>query len=515
MQDLLNNIPNLSSGTIGIERETLRTNTDAYLSQTLHPESLGNVYTHKNITIDYAESLLELVTDTHNNPENLYLQLLNLHKFTAQNINNELLWPTSMPCILPDNPELIEFGYFGQSNGGKIKRLYRSGLAYRYGRPMQMIAGIHFNYSPSQDFWNYLSQYKKQKLNQNFKNEIYMAALRNIGRTSWLVCYLFGASPACDFSFQPAQQLLTRHHKRSLIWNNACTLRMSQLGYQNKADFSVDFNNLEAYIKDLIYAVLTPSPIYEYIGIQAPDGNYRQISTNILQIENEYYASARPKQIPNKNEAPTLALARRGILYLELRLPDCNPYSPVGISLEQIYFLETYMLYCLMKNSPEIKHCEQDEINRNRLRAACCGLSKDLKLSYHCKEKSMKSWALEILEEMLKIAAIMDKNTDKELYQNSVREQIKAVESGEVLAAKVRNDLIDKDFINFAQELQNKHLTVLKSPLDSETKQELNNLRNKSLEDFAKIEKAAENQIPFSEYLEHYFDELKAFARES
>ena len=504
----------LNGGLIGLERETLRTANNLISAQP-HPKSLGNVYTHPNITIDYAESLLEFVSGTHQSPEEVYKELLDLHKFSAQNLENEeKLWAVSMPCILPDNPEHIEIGYFGTSNSGKIKRLYRTGLSYRYGRPMQMIAGVHFNYSPSKLFWENLAERDNKELNQDFINDYFMAQIRNIARTGWIICYLFGASPAVDNSFSPALGILDKWSNKTLGWKNATSLRMSQLGYQNKVDFSVSFNNLNEYIHDLISAVLTPSPIYEYLGIKDLAGNYRQISPNILQIENEYYASARPKQPPKKSEAPTLALAKRGILYTELRLLDCNPYDPAGISLEQIRFLEVYMLYCLLKPSPMLHHGEINENNHNRLRTACCGNCPDLKLFKKDKEVLIKDYALEILKDMLIVAEQMDKEKGSNLYSTAVLEQI-AVAKGEKanLSSMVRQELQNQEFIDWAANLQNLHKDVLNQSLEPAILEKLNKLRDKSLADFLELEEQAKTQINFDEFLAHYFDELKEFFR--
>ena len=508
----LEKIEKISGGLIGLEREALRVK-DNFISPLPHPKSLGNVYTHPNITIDYAECLLEFVSNTHSSPEAVYKELLDLHRYAYKNLEQgEKLWAVSMPCQLPENPEHIEIGYFGTSNSGKIKRLYRTGLSYRYGRPMQMIAGVHFNYSPPQQIWSSLALRDKRELNQELINDYFMAQLRNIARTGWIICYLFGASPAVDISFSPALGVLDKFSDKTLGWKNATSLRMSQLGYQNKVDFSVSLNNLDEYINDLISAVLTPSPIYEYLGIKDLAGNYRQTSPNILQIENEYYASARPKRPPKKGEAPTLALARRGILYTELRLLDCNPYDPAGISLEQIRFLEIYMLYCLLKPSEELHHAEINESNHNRLRVACCGNCPNLKLFKNNKEILLKDYGLKILNEMLVVAEKMDKQGGNDLYQRAIKEQI-AVAKGERLnfSSRVKTELENQEFIGWAKKKKKKHEEVLTQPLEKKVLENFNNLRDKSLQDFAELEEKAKGQIDFDEYLNHYFDEIKKF----
>lgn len=499
----------LIGGNIGIERESLRTTADGHLASTRHPDALGNVYTHPNITIDYGEALLELVTDPHHSPQDVYRQLLQLHQFSAQNIGEERMWAASMPCRLPANPEHIEIGYFGQSNGAKLKRLYRVGLSYRYGRAMQMIAGVHFNYSPPESLWAALAEQEGVEPTDTWRNERYMGMVRNIQRHGWLICHLFGASPACDNSFQPAQNVLDRLNEHSFSWKNATTLRMSQLGYQNKVDFSVSFNHLKEYVRDLGYAVLTPAPVYEYLGLRDPAGNYRQISTHILQIANEYYSGARPKQPIKKGELPIPALNARGIAYVELRLLDNNPYDPAGISLEQIHFLESFMLWCLLKDSPKFTTADYNEANHNRLRTACMGLSEGFSLFKNGHNILARDWANEIMQEIMQIADNLDQANGSTHYRTAVHNQIRA-NHGEIfrLPQRVHHELAHTDFLEWAMALSAQHWDVLKQPLPQNVHASLVAQSEKSLQDFAQIEAHAEHEIPFDEYLAHYFDPL-------
>ena len=499
----------LSGGNIGIERESLRTTADGHLARTRHPEALGNVYTHPNITIDYGEALLELVTDPHQSPKAVYQQLLELHQFSAQNIGEERMWAASMPCCLPDNPEHIEIGYFGQSNGAKLKRLYRVGLSYRYGRTMQMIAGVHFNYSPPESLWAALADQEGVEPTDDWRNERYMGMIRNIQRHGWLICHLFGTAPACDHSFQPAQNVLDRLHEQSFTWKNATTLRMSQLGYQNKVDFSVSFNHLNEYVRDLGAAVLTPAPVYEYLGLRGPAGSYRQISTNILQIANEYYSGARPKQVMKKGELPISALSARGIAYVELRLLDNNPYDPAGISLEQIHFLESFMLWCLLKDSPAFTTADYNEANHNRLRTACLGLSEGFSLFKNGRSISAQDWANDILHEILPITERLDQSSDNSGYREAVQSQIRA-NSGETLRLpqRVQAEMADQEFLPWAMALTAQHLATLKQPLPQDVQAKLEAQSQQSLQEFAEIEAKAADEIPFDDYLANYFNPL-------
>ena len=500
----------LQGGLVGIERETLRVTPDGQLARTPHPQMLGSTFTHPNITIDYGEALLEFVTNAHTSAAAAHAELLALTRYTAQNIGDEHLWPASMPCILPERDEDIAIGYFGTSNSGKIKRLYREGLAHRYGRPMQMIAGIHYNYSPPSALFDHLAAADGRLNDAHYRNERYMGMLRSLQRHSWLLCYLYGASPAVHESFRPGRGLLHSFGHETLGWHYATTLRMSQLGYQNKTDFTVSFNDLDTYIRDLIAAVMTPAPAFEYLGLKNPDGSYKQISTHILQIANEYYTAARPKQPVKRGEHPETALSERGIAYVELRIMDVNPYDPAGISLAQMHVLETFLLWALLHPAPAFAHDAMNELNSNRVRAACCGLTPDIELSDHGTPRPAKQWAQDLLRAMQPIAEALGATHEKHLADLT-----DALDRGQVpLAQHVQQDIKAQGHIAWAQALAAAHRPALLAPLDAADKARLDAQRDQSLAQYAALEAASEGQIPFEEYLAHYFDPLKAWRKQ-
>ncbi|MDO5091570.1 MAG: glutamate--cysteine ligase [Cardiobacteriaceae bacterium] len=495
----------LKGGRIGIERETLRVTADGHLARTPHPQSLGNTFTHPRITIDYGEALLEFVTSAHDSAAAAHAELLDLTRYTAQRIGNEHLWPASMPCILPERDEDIALGYFGDSNAGKIKRLYREGLSHRYGRPMQMIAGIHYNYSPPAELFDHLAAADGRLNDITYRNERYMGMLRSLQRHSWLICYLYGASPAVHDTFCPGRGLLHPFGHDTLGWHYATTLRMSQLGYQNKTDFTVSFNDLDTYIRDLIAAVMTPAPAFEYLGRKNPDGSHKQISTHILQIANEYYTAARPKQPVKRGEHPEIALSERGIAYVELRLMDINPYDPAGISLAQMHILETLLLWTLLHPAPVFAHHDWNELNSNRIRAACCGLTPDIELTDHGTPRPAKQWAEDILRAMQPIAQTLGHT-----HAQHLADLLDALANGQVpLAHHVQRDAKAQGHIAWAQALIQAHQSTLLTPLEAQTVAQLDAQRDQSLAQYAALEAAARHDIPFNEYLAHYFDPLK------
>ncbi|MBV7433521.1 glutamate--cysteine ligase [Cardiobacteriaceae bacterium TAE3-ERU3] len=498
----------LHGGQIGIEREMLRTNPDATLATTRHPLSLGRTYTHPNITIDFAEALLELVTEPHSSPQAAYDELLALHRYTRAHTQNEQFWAPSMPCILPDNLDSIDIGHFGSSNGGKLKRLYRVGLHHRYGMAMQMIAGVHFNYSPPEALWTELGITTASE-----RNARYMGMLRNLQRHGWLIPYLFGASPAVHSSFQPAQGVLNQFDPSTLGWQKATSLRMSDLGYQNKAQFTVSFNDLKTYIHDLATAVMTPAPAFEYMGIKDEYGNYQQISTHILQIANEYYTAARPKQPLKAGELPAIALHERGIGYVELRLLDVNPYDPCGVSIEQLHFLEVFMLHSFLSDSPPFTHADWNELNSNRLRTACCGVN-GITLYDQRNPRSSSEWATALLDAMQPIAEQLDQQNTGSAYSDSIATLRQQIEHNQRMPQRVQAELAQTPFIEWAQALTEQHSQYLSQPCDASTAHHLDQLGEASRQAYDQREAAAKSEPTFDDYLDHYFDPLKKLLKQ-
>jgi len=142
----------LQGGRKGVEKESLRVEPSGALAQTMHPRLLGSALTNEHITTDYSESLIELVTPAFTTSWELLQYLLDLHQFVYRHLGDELLWATSMPGAI-ERDEDIPIAQFGSSHVGQMKTIYRRGLGLRYGRMMQAISGVHFNYSFPLSFW--------------------------------------------------------------------------------------------------------------------------------------------------------------------------------------------------------------------------------------------------------------------------------------------------------------------------------------------------------------------------
>ena len=412
----------------GIEKEGLRVTPSATIAQSKHPKALGSPLTHPCITTDYSEALLEFITPVFQNVEGCIDYLSSLHAFTVRQLDDEYLWPASMPCRLSGD-ESIPIAQYGNSNIGQMKHAYRQGLGNRYGRTMQSIAGIHYNFSMPDAFW---VEHQKSCGDRGdlatFKSNRYFDLIRNFRRHGWLLIYLFGASPSLDKSFleKNAQDGQNAHnlarYNNSLGLPYATSLRMSDLGYQSKAqrDLHIRYDDLPSYLHDLNRAIETRYPGYEQIGIKV-NGRYRQLNSNILQIENEYYSEIRPKRVTKGTETPSQALKNRGVEYIEVRILDTNPLLPVGIDAEQIRFLDTFLLYCLMADSPVLSSEECAEIKHNQQRVALEGRNPALQLLKNGQSLGLKLVAKQLLAEMKPFAAQLDS-----AHQNSMNPAVTA-----------------------------------------------------------------------------------------
>ena len=412
---------------IGIEKESLRAAADGHIAQTPHPQGLGSALTHPSITTDFSEALIELITAPVPSVSEALAELELLHQYVYQNIGDEMLWATSMPCLL-SGEESIPIADYGNSNSGMMKTVYRRGLVWRYGKVMQAIAGVHFNYSFPQQFWRKLQQIEQRHEElQLFINDQYFGLLRNLQRFGWLIPYLFGASPAVCESFLNGNPTTLSYMGHGTYYEPyATSLRMGDIGYTNKKEGSTgvkaSYDNLQKYMMFLESAVNTICPEYEKIGIEV-DGEYRQLNANQLQIENEYYSTVRPKAVPEYMQKPVRALEGNGVQYVELRSLDVNAFEPLGVSQSQLYFLEALMLYSTLEVSPLIDSLEADAIDDNLLLVAHCGRDPELRLRREQGLIGLREWADEILGNMQGVCELLDRTMETPVYSLALAKQ--------------------------------------------------------------------------------------------
>ena len=413
----------------GIEKESLRALPGGGLALTPHPAALGSALTHPHITTDYSESQLELITGVHASADACLAELTEIHQATYRAIGDEQLWVGSMPCGLPTD-ETIPLGMYGSSNVGRAKSVYRMGLGHRYGRRMQTISGIHYNWSMP-----------------GLGNAEHFALIRNFRRHAFVLLYLFGASPAVCGDFAAGRphdlQPLPGGKTGTLHMPHATSLRMGRLGYQSdaQASLAVSFNSLDSYANSLHEALTQPYPAYETVGIRNPGGDYNQLSTTLLQIENEFYGLIRPKRVIHPGERPLHALRERGVEYIEVRCMDFDPFEPVGIAAGTTRFIDIFLLHCLLADSPPDTPAEIAALGRNQHRTAARGREPGLMLERDGQQLLLTDWAAELLEACGPIAVTLDAAFGGALYQQALAEarslllRPSALPSARVLAA--------------------------------------------------------------------------------
>ncbi len=425
----------LQQGKRGIEKESLRIDRlTGALSQAPHPKALGAALTHPFITTDYAESLLEFVTPALSSNAEAIQFLSDLHKFTYAHIQGETLWPCSMPCGFSKHSD-VPLAQYGDSNVGRMKTIYRRGLGHRYGRIMQTISGVHFNYSLPKEVWTALCpmldcDISSNQSAQDFQSAAYFALIRNFKRLSWIILYLFGSSPAvCKSFFQGADSGLDEYPGNTVAGEFATSLRMSDIGYTNHAQSSLNIsvNSLNEYVAGLTRAISTPYPNYVDMGLFDGDKQI-QLSSCILQIANEFYSVVRPKRVALSGEEPTAALRRRGVEYVEIRALDLDPFSRVGVNQVELDFVECLLLHCLFTSSPAISAVEQVEIVNNDNIVATHGRKPDLQLHRAGAKVGLNGWAREVCEELLVVADVLDAESGETRFSDAVHHQLQAVE---------------------------------------------------------------------------------------
>ncbi|MGB5735760.1 MAG: glutamate--cysteine ligase [Thiohalocapsa sp.] len=505
----------LAKNLLGLEKETLRVTQTGSVALTTHPAALGSSLTHPCITTDFSEALVELVTPALSTPGQVLDLLRDLHLFVYRHIDAERLWATSMPCVLAGGAD-IPLARYGSSNAAMMKTVYRRGLGNRYGRVMQIISGVHFNFSVAEDLWPILQQAAGGLISAaEFRSSAYMGMVRNLQRLGWLIPYLFGASPAVCKSFvQDATTDLKSFDDKTLFYPYATSLRMGDIGYQNRQEegtgMKACYDNLDAYIRSLTWAIETPCPQYEKIGVKVND-RWEQLNDHVLQIENEYYSSVRPKQITDWMERPTLALRRRGVRYVELRSLDVNAFHPLGIDEPQMRFLTCFMLYALLLESPRIDARERRAIDANQVLAAHRGREPGLMLECRDGRLPLKEWAVDVLAAMGPVAELLDEGADGPHCQ-ALRGQLEKVADPEATpSARMLAEMRERGegFAQLARRLTEQHRDYFRGlEVDPERETWLQQLADRSRERQQAIEAA--DDLDFDEFLRRYFAQSEA-----
>jgi len=479
------------------------------LVDTPYPSVFGSALTHPHITTDFSESQLELITGVHTDIEQCLAQLTEIHQVVYRHIGDELLWCTSMPCALPADDD-IPVGQYGKSNLGRAKTVYRQGLAHRYGRRMQTISGVHYNFSMPESAWPLLQRADGQSGPASaYQSDAYFHLIRNFKRHSWLLLYLFGASPTVCRSFVAGRTHGLRELSSGTLYLPwATSLRMGPLGYQSdaQASLAVSFNSLRSYANSLNGALTQPYPPYEAIGLRDGD-DYRQLGATLLQIENEFYGTIRPKPRFHSGERPLYALGERGVEYIEVRCMDNDPFSPIGIAAATIRFLDIFLLHCLLSDSPPDTPEEIAAISRRQHQVAERGRDPDLRLVRKGQELALAKWGRGLLGKFEPIAAALDDAHRSSAYRDALSAAGAALAdpastpSARMLAEMAQT--FDNSYVGFAlaRSLRHQH-ALLDLPLAAEVEARYARMAEDALAAQRRIE--ASDSVPFETYRQEY-----------
>ncbi|MEI6895968.1 MAG: glutamate--cysteine ligase [Psychromonas sp.] len=496
----------------GIEREALRVKPNGQLSQASHPYAFGSALCHDSITTDFAESLLEFITPVAKNVDQLFDYLNDIHHYAAIHLeNDETLWPISMPCFVKSEGE-VELAQYGDSNIGKMKTAYRQGLKNRYGSMMQIISGVHYNFSLPASFWDTWSEIHQSPLTgRDAQSAGYLGLVRNYFRYGWVIPYLFGASPSLCKSFLQGKKTnlaFQQVGKGTIYLPYATSLRLSDLGYTNSAQSSLDicYNSVENYITSVRKALYKKSPEFKALGIKEGD-KYIQLNDNILQIENELYASIRPKRVLQAGETPSQALNARGVEYIEIRSLDVNPFSKVGITEEQVNFLDLFLTWCAIKPSENISASQSQHFSKNLSAIVTAGRDPKLQLEIDGQTHSIAQWGEWLTNELKALAVVLDDCTNEERYKEAISHIAPRFAAPELTtSARILDSLIQGDSDNgpLALNLSKQYKQALiEQPYQIWSEQDFASQKQRSIEKQQQI--AQSDQLNFDDFLKHYF----------
>ncbi len=493
----------------GVEKESLRVGPDGGLSDRPHPAALGSALAHQQITTDYSEAQLELITGVHTDPNACAAELAEIHQFVYRSIGDEMLWCASMPCGLPEENN-IPIGQYGTSNIGRAKTVYRIGLAHRYGRRMQTISGVHYNFSLPDAAWPMLMRADRAGgAEREYRDSAYFALIRNFRRHSWLLLYLFGASPAVCETFVAGRKHRLQQLKQGMLYLPAATsLRMGPLGYQSEAQaaLAVSYNCFESYASSLNHALTVPYPPYAAIGIR--DGNdYKQLATTLLQIENEFYGTIRPKRPVRPGERPLRALSERGVEYVEVRCMDLDPFCNIGIDVSTMRFLDVFLLHCLLSDSPRDTPDEIAALSRNQHHVAERGRDPGLRLVRGGREISPAEWGGELLQEYEPVAAALDAAHGGSMHRDALSAAAAAVrDPSKTRSARVLREMEQEygnSCVRFALAYSARYRDeALKRPFPADAQARFKRMAEESIAEQRKAE--AGDDMPFETWRQRY-----------
>lgn len=498
-------LPNIDSLciTCGIEKEALRINTKGEIAVSPHPAALGSALCHPMITTDFAECLAEVITGVHSSKNSLMTELQDTVVYLSHHmLEDELLWPASMPPPIEDETR-VNIARFGTSPIGRLKHLYRIGLAERYGVRRQSIAGIHYNVSLEENLFKNCAETDRLPFlnNKALKSHYYMQLIQQFMMNQWLLILLFSASPFAMITPKSAES------SNRFSQKHAISCRLGPHGYRNSEidPLSIRYDSLEHYITDIQRLTQRPSQQYAHI----PDLHSRQpkqLSRNVLQIENEFYNSIRPKPQRMEGLSPSLCLQEQGVGYLEIRLFDLNPFTPLSVSKEQLYFTDAFLMHCLMQ-----RHAPFDGLlsTKQSNQVIQFGQNPNTELVPGCNQ-SIKTASMNLLENIKNVAQWMDSVSNEPHHLSAVEQQMQKIENWQDLPHQKMLALTPDYHASILDLAHNHRHTLLQAPLSKEKFASFDAIAAQSLADQAALEKGNAGASLLDFYQSNlYFTETK------
>jgi glutamate--cysteine ligase len=290
---------------------------------------------------------------------------------------------------------------------------------------------------------------------------------------------------------------------------HATSLRMGPLGYQSDAQrtLAVSYNSLASYAGSLHHALTEPYPQYAAIGIRDDNGGYRQLATTLLQIENEFYGTIRPKRRINRGERPLHALTERGVEYVEVRSLDVDPFSPLGIDAATMRFLDVFLLHCLLVDSAPDSPDEIGVIAQNQYRVAERGREPGLALLRNGREIALVDWGAELLDECAPLAAALDQARGGNDYRAALERARTAMREPDATpSARVLREMHERhgdSYFGFALTKSREHRQAIAArPIAAAANARLQHEAGASLARQRTIE--ASDDVTFEEYRKQY-----------
>ncbi|HBM3452272.1 TPA: bifunctional glutamate--cysteine ligase GshA/glutathione synthetase GshB [Listeria innocua] len=412
----------LFSGHFGLEKENIRVTSDGKLALTPHPAIFGPKEDNPYIKTDFSESQIEMITPVTDSIDAVYEWLENLHNIVSLRSESELLWPSSNPPILPAEEDIPIAEY---KTPDSPDRKYREHLAKGYGKKIQLLSGIHYNFSFPEALIDglYAEISHPNESKRDFKNRLYLKVAKYFMKNRWLLIYLTGASPVylADFSKTKHEESLP---DGSSALRDGISLRNSNAGYKNKEALYVDYNSFDAYISSI--------------------SNY--IEAGKIESMREFY---NPIRLKNAHTDQTVeSLAEHGVEYLEIRSIDLNPLEPNGISKDELAFIHLFLIKGLLSEDRELCSNNQQLADENENNIALNGLAQPALKNCDNEEISVVEAGLLELNKMSDfIQSLRPEDTKLQVIIEKQKERLLHPEK--TIAAQVKQQVTKEGYVDF------------------------------------------------------------------